>query len=124
MGLDFMRWLLIAAGYTSVGLGLAGMFLPLLPTTPFLLLAVVCFAKSSPRLHEWLVSHPRLGSYIHAYRDGRGMPRRAQATTIAVLWMTMGLSAWWVNRPTISGILLGVAVGVTAFILYLTRSIR
>ena len=65
-----LRYVLLAIGWLSVALGVIGIFLPVLPTTPFLLLAAACFARSSPRFYQWLVQHPRLGPWIRDYRSG------------------------------------------------------
>ena len=69
-----LRYVLLAIGWLSVALGVIGIFLPVLPTTPFLLLAAACFARSSPRFYQWLVEHPRLGPWIRDYLDGNGGP--------------------------------------------------
>lgn len=84
-----VRWLLLITGWVALILGLVGIPLPVLPTTPFLLLAAACFLRSSPRFHQWLVNHRLLGSYLRFYLDGRGLPRRAKVGTITVLWLTM-----------------------------------
>ncbi|WP_425548609.1 YbaN family protein [Allohahella marinimesophila] len=91
-----------------------GIVLPLLPTTPFLLLAAACFLRSSPEFHGWLVGHPHLGKYIEYYLGGRGMPFRAKVYTLAMLWSTMALSAWLVSNRWVSLTLLitGLAVSV------------
>lgn len=74
------------------------MFVPILPTTPFLLLAAYCFARSSTRLHHWLVSHPRLGTYVVGFVYGGAIPRRAKRTALLALWpgiiASVALVAW------------------------------
>lgn len=90
------------------------MFVPVLPTTPFLLLAAVCYARSSERFYHWLLNNRWFGEYIKNYRDGRGIPLREKTLTIIALWLTIGfttlfvVSVWWIQI-----ILLGIAVGVT-----------
>lgn len=86
-------FLLSAFGLICVALGVAGIFLPLLPTTPFLLLAAACFVRSSPRLDAWLMSHRIFGSYIRNYRDHGAISRGSRNLTLAFLWLTLGLSA-------------------------------
>ncbi len=87
-----LRLLLIAVGWISVCLGGIGIFVPLLPTVPFLLLAAVCFARSSEMFHRWLVSHPRLGPMINGFLSGEGIPLHAKLTAIAILWCSILLS--------------------------------
>ena len=89
------KGLLMVIGSLSVVLGVVGIFLPLLPTTPFLLLAAACFVRSSPRFYQWLVQHPRLGTYILHYLNGEGMPKRAKWLTIAMIWSTISISAFF-----------------------------
>ncbi len=83
------RLLLVTVGLVSVGLGVLGIFLPLLPTTPFLLLAAACFVRSSPRLHAWIMGHRVLGAFIRDWQDGRGLSARSKGVTLAVLWVTI-----------------------------------
>lgn len=112
------RIFLTVIGVVSVALGVVGIFLPLLPTTPFLLLAAACFVRSSPRLYSRLINHPRVGSYIRNFREKRALPLRVKIVSVSVLWLTIGASAtfvvgrWWVRI-----LLFAVAAAVTVHIL-------
>lgn len=86
------RMLWMALGLAATGCGIAGAVLPILPTTPFLLLAALAFARSSPRLHAWLVDHPRLGPPIDNWRRQGAIGRRAKAASIVVMAATLALS--------------------------------
>lgn len=115
-----LRRLLVAAGVVAVALGVVGAFLPLIPTTPFLLLAAACFIRSSERHYRWLVEHPRLGPHVRNYMEHRATTMRVKVVTLALLWVSIGYAALvvvesWVPRA----VLLGVAVGVTAHVLRL-----
>ncbi len=85
----FLRVLLIIMGHISLGLGVIGIVLPLLPTTPFLLLAAACYSKSSRRLNAWLLHHPWFGRYIRDYREGQGLPLKIKARAILLMWTTI-----------------------------------
>jgi len=87
------RIILALAGLIAVGLGVLGAFLPLLPTTPFLLLAAACFARSSTRLHAWLHQNRLFGEYLRRYRAGEGMPLRAKIIALTLLWSSLAYSA-------------------------------
>lgn len=111
---------LMVIGSVFVVLGVLGMFVPLLPTTVFLLLAAWCYARSSERFHEWLLQNRLFGEYIRNYREGRGMRVREKAITLGTLWASIGYSVWVADLPTWTDVLLlGVAVGVTIHILTL-----
>lgn len=84
--------MLVAAGFFCVALAIAGIVLPLLPTTPFLLLAAACFARSSPRLDAWLHNNRLFGPYLHAYRHGHGIPLCAKLSIVTLLWLSVALS--------------------------------
>ncbi len=80
------------AGLLSLGIGILGIFLPLLPTTPLVLLAAFCFAKGSPRLHAWLLNHPRFGQSIRDWQDRGSVPPRAKRLALAAMAATLALS--------------------------------
>lgn len=116
-----MNRLLAALGALSLALGVAGIFLPLLPTTPFLLLTAALWVRSSPRLYGWLIAHPRLGTYIRNFRENRAIPLRVKVYTLLLMWTSM---LWCIVVPLgqmrwAQAALLAVAVGVTWHILSL-----
>lgn len=109
-----MRALLVVCGTISVALGVLGIFLPLLPTTVFLLLAAACYARSSERFYLKLIQNRWLGAYIRNQREGRGMRRRDKALTLAMLWVGIGATMIWTAENWWLRLVLAViAVGVT-----------
>jgi uncharacterized membrane protein YbaN (DUF454 family) len=111
---DLKKKLLIAVGTVAVVLGLLGIFVPMLPTTPFLLLAAVCYGHSSPRFYRWLLENRWLGDYIRNYREGRGIPLVQKVLSISLLWLTMGYTVWFVASAWwLRVLLLSIASGVT-----------
>jgi uncharacterized membrane protein YbaN (DUF454 family) len=110
--------LLALCGMVAVGLGAAGIFLPLLPTTPFLILAAACFSRSSDRLYNWLITHKRFGRYIRQYREHKAISRQAKLATILLLWTTLVFSGLVVLETFwIRVLLLAVGVGVTLHVM-------
>ncbi|MBO9708791.1 MAG: YbaN family protein [Caulobacter sp.] len=92
------RWIWLAAGLLCVALGFVGAFVPLMPTTVFLILAAACFARSSPRLERWLLDHPRFGPTLRAWRKEKAIPRTGKI--MACVGMAAGLSLfWWGAHP-------------------------
>ena len=87
-----VRGLWVLLGLLFTGLGLVGVVLPGLPTTPFLILAAACFAKSSRRLYDWILGLKGVGPAIEDFREGRGVPRKAKVTALLMLWVVVGLS--------------------------------
>ena len=99
-----MRVLWLIGGLLSLLLGLVGVFLPLLPTVPFLLLTAFCFARSSDRLHDWLMTHPRLGPPIHDWRSRGAIGKRAKLAATVSVFATFGISLALGLSATILGI--------------------
>ncbi|MBN1464563.1 YbaN family protein [candidate division KSB1 bacterium] len=112
------RWILILSGSLALSLGLLGIFLPLLPTTPFVLIAAACYARSSRRLYVWLLQHKWFGPYIRNWREHKAIPRRSKIIILLLLWSTLSLTAFWaVDILVVRLILLFIGLGVTCFIL-------
>ena len=111
------RYVLFACGCLSVVLGVSGIFLPVLPTTPFLLLAAACFARSSQRFYLWLVLHPRLGPWVRDYLEGQGIPRKGKVWALILMWSSISFSIWIVPLLWVRVFMLIRAVCVTIYIL-------
>jgi uncharacterized membrane protein YbaN (DUF454 family) len=121
MSAALKRYLLIALGTLCLAIGIVGIFTPILPTTPFLLLAAYCYLRSSKRFHSWLMSNRVFGGYIRSYTEGRGIPLKVKLFTITLLWVTIGISIWLVANWIVTAVLLAVAVGVSLHIAFIRR---
>lgn len=114
------RRIWIILGSLFLGIGILGALLPLLPTTPFLVLSAVCYARGSERFYNWLLNNKWFGNYIRNYLEGKGIPWKSKVATIALLWITIGCSAAFaVQSITIRMILIVIALGVTTHILFI-----
>lgn len=114
------RKLTFACGVAAVGLGVLGILLPVLPTTPFLLLAAFLFARSSRAHYDRLLAHRVLGPYVRDFAERRGLPRKAKARALALLWALLLPSSLWLGHRHLSGfLLLLVGVAVSAYLLRL-----
>lgn len=112
------RYFYLISGILLVAIGVIGIFLPVLPTTIFLILASACFVKSSPRANEWLRNHKVLGMYIKNYQDKTGLTIKAKIFNITFLWVMILLSAFYfTNEFYIKVILILIALGVTIHLL-------
>ena len=118
----FKRYLLIAAGITSLSLGVLGAFLPLLPTVPLVLLAGYCFARSSPRLHNWLLTHTTFGRIIRNFEAGEGVPKKVKIRAILIIWLSMAVSCWFVGRMDLCIMLAIIGLTVSVYLYRLPES--
>ncbi len=84
------RYLLVAAGTAAAGLGLIGVFVPGLPTTPFVLIAALCYMRSSERMYRWLIAHRRLGPHVRTFVETRSLPLGIKLTGLAMGWAFIG----------------------------------
>jgi uncharacterized protein len=117
------KFVLIAAGTLLVILGAVGVFVPVLPTTPFLLLAAAFYARSSRRLYHWLLSNRLFGEYVRKYREGRGLPLRLKILTILTLWLTIGSTALFAVSSLWGRLILFlIAAGVTLHLIMIKTS--
>ncbi|PWF46729.1 YbaN family protein [Massilia glaciei] len=120
-----MKLALNVAGVLFVLLGLIGAFLPLLPTTPFLLLAAACFARGTPRLHKWLLTNPVFGKYLDDYEQGRGIPARAKVLALSMMWSSLVLVMWRYDVLLARLLLAAMGCAVSVYLLRLpTRVAR
>lgn len=114
-GMTRYSWL--ALGWLCVGLGIAGAFLPLLPTTVFMLIAAWAFSRSSPRWHQWLRNHQRFGHLVRGWEDHHAMPKRAKR----IAWLTLGVS-YLLTASLLGPLSLGAIIGgvcIAAVALYI-----
>ncbi|MBR5477347.1 MAG: YbaN family protein [Bacteroidaceae bacterium] len=113
-----MKILLAILGSVSLALGIMGVFLPVLPTTPFLLLSAALYMRSSQRLYDWLMLHKHLGPYIKNFREHKALPLRVKVVSVTMVWATLLYCAifvakeWWM-----SAVFVAIAIGVTVHII-------
>lgn len=120
---NLLRWILICCGWLSIAGGVIGIFLPLVPTVPFLLLAAACFARSSGRFHTWLVEHGYLGPLIRDYLNGSGIPSRARRMAIGMVWVSFPASTFlFVQVFWLKIMLMSIAAVITLYLLSLPTS--
>lgn len=114
-----MKYILAFLGSLSLALGILGIFLPVLPTTPFLLLTAALYVRSSARLYDWLMSHRHLGPYIKNFRENKAIPLRVKVVSVSLVWATLLYCAlfvawvWWMRL-----LFIAIATCVTVHILH------
>jgi len=115
-----VRVLFFVAGSIFLALGAIGVALPVLPTTPFLLLALACYCRSSERMTYWMLNNKYFGNYIRNYKEGKGIPLKTKLFAITILWITLVYSAIFIIPILIAQVILfGVAVAVTLHLIRL-----
>lgn len=108
-----MNGLFVIAGTIFLGLGAIGIFLPVLPTTPFLLLSAACYLRGSERMHRWLLNNRWFGSYISNYREGKGISAKGKIFSISTLWIAISFSIYLIQTAHIQVLLLIIAIAVS-----------
>ena len=113
-----MNIFLTISGLIALGLGILGIFLPVLPTTPMLLLAAALFLRGNRNLYDWLLNHPKLGPYITNFLKHKSIPLRIKVISVAMLWATLLFCAIFVaDHWAMSTLFIAIAAGVTIHIL-------
>lgn len=120
----FLRPILIGAGVGLVVIGTIGIFIPLLPTTIFLILAAACFGRSSPAAYRWLTTNRLFGPVLWDYHEGGGATLRTKAGSIVILWAGLALAAWLVGNLWVDVALAGIGVAVTVHLVRLRTVAR
>lgn len=116
--MNIKNTILITIGSIAVGLGILGIFLPLLPTTPFLLAGAYCYFEGSPKLYDALLNNRYLGEYIRNFRENKSIPLKTKIFAISMLWLTIGYCILFIIPLLLVKILLFIiALAVTIHIL-------
>ena len=113
------KYLLLIIGTISLILGTIGIFIPLLPTTPFILLASFCYIRSSNRLYDWLINHKIFGKYIYDYLVHKSVKKSAKITAVSLIWFSLFFSFYIINNLYINLILLIIGILVSIHIIRL-----
>jgi len=114
------KYIYITLGFFFVGLGVLGIFVPLLPTTVFLLIAAYLFAKSSDKYYNWLITSKYFGKFIRDYREGKGVPLKVKTISLTALWVTILFSVFFVVKVLwLKLLLIAIAIGVSWHLLSL-----
>lgn len=115
--MNIKKIVLFTAGCLSIFLGTLGVFLPVLPTTPFVILAGICFSASSPKIYTIIRKSKFFGPYIENYREKTGVPRSVKAVSIFSLWLLLSFSAYFMNKPWSYILFSVIGIAVTVHIL-------
>ena len=111
----FIRGILIISGSIFVGIGMIGIIVPLLPTTPFLLLAAACYLRSSKKFYNWLLNNKRFGPYITNYLEGKGLSLKIKLYAISMMWIMILLSV----ILFVENLFIRIILMVIAFLVYI-----
>ena len=115
-----MKYILTALGLLTLGLGILGIFLPVLPTTPFLLLSAALFLKGSKPLYEWLMSHPKLGPYISNFMVHKSIPLKIKIISVSMVWITLlycaiAVAEHWAFRLFFIALAVGISLHILSY---------
>jgi len=114
-----MKKFLVVLGFLSLAIGIFGIVIPLLPTTPFLLLSAACFLKGSDRMFRWLMNHKLFGEFIRNFREKKAIPLKTKVFAISLLWITILFSIFFMVESIYLRIMLAaIAIAVTVHILH------
>lgn len=114
-----IRYLCVVSGVLSCVLGVIGIFVPLLPTTPFLLLSAALLFRSSPRLYQRLLDHPLMGPYIRNFREHKAIPLRVKIVSVSLVWLTILYAVFFlIEHWVLEMLVLLLAAGITVYILH------
>jgi len=117
--------ILIIVGTVAVALGVVGVLVPVLPTTPFLLLAAACYAASSKKFYRWLTTNRLFGPHLVNYREGRGMSLKVKAGTLTLMWSMMAISIlFFLDSLPMKAVLLAIAIVVSVHVLMIKTTSR
>ncbi len=114
---ELLRVLLLCSGFLCVLLGIIGAILPIVPTTPFLILATVCFSYSSESFYRKIISNKYFGKNVQDYLEGRGIPFKAKISAVGIMWLSIGVSIFWMDIFWLQGLMILFSVFLTWFIL-------
>ena len=115
-----MRSIYIIVGTIALVIGAIGLFLPVIPTTPLVILAAACYYRGSDRLHNWILSSRWFGETVKNYQEGRGLTRDTKVRAISMMWAMILISAWFfVNNLFVRVAIICVAIGVTVYLVRL-----
>lgn len=118
------RMVLIILGVISLMFGIIGVAVPILPTTPLVMLASFCFAYSSPKLYEWLANTKYFGEFIKNYKTGEGVRKIVKIKALLFLYLTLAISSVFIGSNAVKVVLVLVAIGVTIHILLLKTKVE
>ncbi len=120
----FIRIILIIAGTVSLCIGIIGIFIPLLPTTPFLLLSAACYARSSKRFYRWLMENRYFGKYIKNYRERKGIPLKVKIYACSLLWITVLVSFIFFLENVIIKIALIIIASIVTYHIFSLKTLK
>lgn len=110
-------------GFLFLTLGIIGIFFPVLPTTPFMLLASFFFLRSSERMHRWIMNHRVFGPPVKNYMENRSMKKSTKVKAISTLWLSLGLSLYLVKNIYVDILLIVIGISVSLYLLSLKTAI-